>query len=77
MFFGRTARRLREIANRDAGELDVGAIRERGDVDGGARGRVAELEILRVDVAHYVVADGIEHVWIDEHHVAMIQAGGF
>ena len=68
---------LAEIANRNAGELDVSASGQRGDVDGGSRGRVAELEILGVGMAHYVVADGIQHVWIYEDHVAIVQARGF
>ena len=68
---------LAEIANCDAGELDARASGKRGHGDGGARGSVSELEILGVDVAHHVVADGIQHVWIHENHVAMIQAGGF
>ena len=65
----------RQVGDGDAGELDGVAARQARHGDGGARRRVAELEVLRVDGVHLPRAPRCQ-VRIDEDDMAEVEAGG-
>ena len=63
-----------QIRDSHAGEFDRVAARQAGDADRRTRGRVAELEVLRVDRVH-LIGRLSGQVRVDEHHVPEIEAG--
>ena len=77
MFFGRTATRFDRSRTATPVNSMFAPLRKACDLDRGACRRIAELEVLGVDLVHHVLRHLVGQIRIDEHDMPEVHARRF